>query len=146
MQKHQTFKKVHSHTDHVIDKGTSEVLDIIQHHYYTLNKKLKYVFIMDNKELLKILSGAELKVFIALALRAEMDTGIIHINRYVRQEVAEDIGLTSEQTIADIISKIVNKKVLLNISRGTHKLNPDYAWRGNLKELEKLKNQEGGKK
>lgn len=136
-------RKVHLGTDRHIDTKTGEILDIIHRKRFKVKKELKYILIMDNKQILKDLSGTELKVFLALALKAEFNEGIVYTINKVKEEIAEEIGLNSVQTVSDNISRLVEKGFLIKIEKGCYRLNEDYAWKGTKDSIEKMKNEQG---
>lgn len=139
--KQKATHKVHTGTDRHIDTTTGEVMDIIPRHRFKLNENLKFIFFMDEKSIFKDLSGAEIKVFLLLALSAEMDTGIVRTSQIDKQRIADDMGITSAQTVSNIISTLAVKGFLIKQERGIYKLNENHAWKGSLRKMTNKKNE-----
>ena len=139
--KQKSTRKVYTGTDRYIDKGTGEITDVISRHRHKVNEKLKFILFMDKRTIFKDLSGAEIKVFLLLALDAEMDTGMVRTTQMDKQKIADEMGITSTQTVADIITRLVDKEFLFKIERGIYRLNEDHAWRGSKESIVKRKNE-----
>ena len=72
----------------------------------------------------------------------EKDTGscgmIVYLNSEMKRSIMKNIGITSMQSLNNILTNLTKGKLLLNIGRGTFRLNPHLFGRGDWKNIVKL--------
>jgi hypothetical protein len=75
------------------------------------------------------LEGGQLKVLLAIALRAEFNTNDVLLTTDTKTSIAEELGL-AYGTVNNAITKLVDYKFLKRCRAGVYTLDPSIAWRG----------------
>jgi len=87
------------------------------------------VYLEDMTPFYKLKGGSEFKVLIALWKRTNWNNEPIYIEKGVRDEIAEEINM-KPQSVADTLTRLVKKDLLLKDRRIVYKLNPVYFFKG----------------
>ena len=124
----------------LINFETGEVGEAnVKQHEYMAGKEsfyLTYTFLIN--ALQKDMTIAEIKVFAYLL--EHYGAGVsISINKTIKEEMCEKTGLSSINTISNVLSTLQTKEIpmLFKKGRGTFILNPRYAFKGSSKTRDK---------
>ena len=63
---------------------------------------------------------------------------IVFLNSELKRNIMKNIGLTSIQSLNNIISSLTKGQLLLKIGRGTYRLNPHFFGKGDWKNIAQL--------
>lgn len=140
MSKKKLFKNVYTGADFHVDRESGEIFNIIARNRKKINPKIKFIFIMDTDRIYE-LNGNELKIFIYLAQNSVMDDGCVYITKPVKEKLAQMFDV-AEQSVADIVTRLVKKEALKRIGPSTYELNPEFGWKGSIESMNRKLNED----
>lgn len=125
------LKTVYSEAIQTVDLETGEVIDV-----QTKDKKIlvetreEFVQLYTSVESkLKNLSLSEERLWTYCILHCDKEN-IIRILSYDKKLIFDKWGL-AQSTIANALNKLIETKLIIRVGRGTYRVNPTYAWKGN---------------
>jgi hypothetical protein len=125
------LKTVYTEAQTTIDSETGEVIDVT-------TKEVK-VLTDTREEFLQFYISLEAKI-IEMSLSEERllmyciihcdRNNVINIGSYAKKEINNKYKIASS-TIANGLSQLMSKGVIVRVGRGAYKINPRYVWKGN---------------
>lgn len=125
------LKTVHQETTNYVDPDTGELVDAhIKNTKIVVNDRTEFIqlYISIESKLLG-LSLSEERVLLYALLNCD-NKNIVHISAYGRKEIAKSWGL-ADSTVYNALAVLHKEGLLVKIEKGTFRVNPSYAWKGN---------------
>ena len=118
--------------DNYLDPATGEITFKSQEEWVHLVKDNKRFFTMHEAiiNLLPLLDGSELKVFIWCGMQANLNDNKLPLVREYRQQMAKETGV-GERTVDNAIGSLTKKGIFLRTGTSSYHINPHLLWKGN---------------
>lgn len=126
-------------THTVVDGTTGEVLNCIEQTRTELIKD-KAAFCIMYAKYLSIIEGfsaAEGKLLSWCCMNAALNTNLVTLNKYYKEQAALAMGL-NKRTIENAIVAVQKQKALVRVASGVYRVDPEISWKGALAERSKV--------
>ena len=130
-------KPIGTHT--VIDGATGELLNCVEHTRTELIKD-KEAFCLIYAKYLSIMEGfsaAEGKLLSWCCLNATLNTNMVTLNKYYKEQAAAAMGI-NKRTIENAIVTLQEQQALVRIASGVYRVDPEISWKGTMAERTKV--------
>lgn len=114
----------------IVDSITGEVIRYEKR--FTKNvvaEEFIRVYLEDISGLMRLNGDVEFKVLLWLWKYTDWNNGDIYVEKTRKEEIAEFIGVKS-QSVADALTRLVKKDILVKTKRTFYMLNPKYFFKG----------------
>ena len=132
------LKTVFSEVTNTVDTETGELLDVVTREKKILtNSHSEFIQVFTSVE--SKLRGLPLsveKLFNYCIFRCDTEN-VIKITSYDKEVLLKEWGL-APSTIANGLPILVKEKLLIKISRGAYRVNPNYVWKSYSSERKKM--------
>ena len=133
------LRKIPVGTRTVIDGTTGELLNCVEHTRTELIKD-KEAFCVIYAKYLSIMEGfsaAEGKLLSWCCLNATLNTNMVTLNKYYKEQAAAAMGI-NKRTIENAIVTLHKQQALVRIASGVYRVDPEISWKGTVAERTKV--------
>lgn len=126
-------------TETILDESTGELISFKQSKTFTTKitpDKFYFTFLMSISEITKITRLTDIKALSYLCSIAEYNTGIAFLPSARKKELCNTMNL-KPQTVSNALTNL-KKGGFVSGKGGAYTINPEYFWKGSLKERELL--------
>lgn len=127
------------HVEETLDQTTGEIS--VVHKTFSIkadsSEKFFITFLSGLNAICGLSRPSDIKVLAILCSMAEFNTGKVIMTSSARKEIMKKLGIKTPQALSNSISRL-KKEHLLEGERGEYEINPQYFWKGNTNERDKL--------